>query len=357
MTPNSAGVSPETAPSPVTADDPIAPPSSGAAAAAETAAEPTSRIAHVPITFFAATMGLAGLTLAWRRAGATLDTPAWIGDALFWLSLAAYAAALAGYAAKAALHPAGVRADLHHPIRLAFLPAPGIALVLIAAGGQELAPTFAGTLWWIGALVQLALTLTVLASWLSRPTFTQAHVTPAWFIPAVGLVAAPLAGARFAPEEVNWFYFGSGVVFWLAFLPLILGRLFLHEQPVPAKLLPTLAILVAPPAVVMLSLLRLEPHTADSPLPQALYGVAVFFLLLLATQLPRLAKVPFAMSWWGYSFPLAAFSAATTSTAARIGGGFDIAAWAALALVTAVIAGLAVKTALEMRAGRICVPE
>lgn len=82
------------------------------------------------------------------------------------------------------------------------------------------------------------------------------HVTPAWFIPVVGMVAAPLAGVTFGPIEVSWFFFSAGLVFWAALLPMVLTRLFIHDQPVPGQLLPTLAVLIAPPAVAFLSYLR-----------------------------------------------------------------------------------------------------
>jgi tellurite resistance protein len=42
-----------------------------------------------------------------------------------------------------------------------------------------------------------------------------------------------------------------------------------------------------------------------------LYYSALFLILLMIVQLPRFRKLPFFVSWWAYSFPLAAFTIGT----------------------------------------------
>lgn len=315
------------------------------------------RLEHLPVTFFGATMGLAGLALAWRRASSLLDAPAVVGKSLFWVALVGFVAVLTGYVAKIVVHPGAVRAEASHPVRLAFLPTPGIALVLLAAGGQEFVPQLSEVLWWVGATVQLLVTLYVLSTWIGQQHFAWTHVTPAWFIPVVGLSAAPLAGARFAPEGISWFFLGTGVIFWIALLPLILARLFLQGEPLPAKLAPTLAILIAPPAVILLAYLRLVPGSVATPVPQMLFGMAVFFALLVATQAPSLVKAPFAISAWAYSFPLAALSVATTVMADHYGGALVAAAWVLIASVSGVVTILVARTAIAIAANTLFVPE
>lgn len=315
------------------------------------------RLKHVPITLFASTMGLAGLALVWRRASALLDAPALIGEILFWLALVAFAVVVGAYVAKAVVHPMAIRAEAGHPVRLAFLPTPGITLVLLAAAGQDLVPRLSEVLWWAGVGTQLPLTLFVLSAWLGGRHFTWAHVTPAWFIPVVGLSAAPLAGARFAPDGISWFFLGTGLIFWMALLPLVLGRLVFHDEPLPAKLAPMMTILIAPPAVILLAYLRLVPDAFATPIPQAMFGVAVFFALLVVTQAPALRKAPFALSAWAYSFPVAAFTVATIVMADHYGGVLLAAAWAMVAGVTSIIAALTVRTMVAIGRGALFVPE
>ena len=316
------------------------------------------RLAHFPVTFFATVMGLAGLSLAWIRAGDVLGTPDVVGEALFWAALAAYAAVLAAYATKALRHWAAVREELHHPVRLAFVPTITIALLLLAAAGQRPAPALAEGMWWVGAIGQLALTLYVLSAWINRPTFASDHVTPAWFIPVVGLVVVPLGGVGYGQRELSWFFFAVGVAFWIPLLAVILNRLFVHERPVPPRLLPTLAVLIAPPAVAMLAYVRLDPQGVDGPVPRLLYYAALFFGLLFVAQVNRLRRLPFFLSWWAYSFPLAALSVATTLMSHLVGGWFlEGLAWVLLAGVTCLILLLVVRTAAAMVRGEICVPE
>ncbi|NTV39084.1 MAG: C4-dicarboxylate ABC transporter [Demequinaceae bacterium] len=316
-----------------------------------------ARLSHFPVTFFATIMGLAGLSLAWLRAAPVLGTPEAVGEVLFWAALALYAVVFVTYLMKAVLFPAAVRRELHHPVRLAFVPTATIALLLLATAGQDIARGLASGLWWVGAVGQLVLTLYVLSAWISRPTFGMQHVTPAWFIPVVGMVVVPLAGVTFGPLEVSWFFFSVGLVFWFALLPMVLTRLFVHESPVPSQLLPTLAVLIAPPAVAFLSYGRLTGEGLDI-IARVLFYTAAFFALLFFSQVGRLHRLPFFLSWWAYAFPLAGLSVATTVMSREIGGGFlMVSAWVVLVAVTALVALLGVRTASAIVRGRICIPE
>lgn len=315
-----------------------------------------SRLAHLPVTFFAVVMGLAGFSLAWTRAGVVLGAPPAVGRAFFWLALAVEAVVLAAYGTKLVRHPAAVRAELAHPVRLAFVPTASISLLLLAAAGLEVVHGLATTLWWVGAAGQLVATLGVLTAWINRPVFRMQHVSPAWFIPVVGTLTVPLAGVAVGPIEISWFFWSVGLVFWLVLLPLVMTRLFVHEAPLPAQLLPTLAILVAPPAIAFVALQRLEPGLTTAG--QVLFSTAVFFALLFLAQLPTLRRLPFFLSWWAFAFPLAALAVATTIMAGLTGSAaLEVAAWAALVLGTALVALLGVRTAGAALRGRICVPE
>ncbi len=77
----------------------------------------------------------------------------------------------------------------------------------------------------------------------------------------------------------------------------------------PGKMVPTLMILVAPPAVAFTSWLRL---TGDvGAFGHFLISTAYVFALIVATQASKFRKIPFALSWWALSFPLAALAIAS----------------------------------------------
>ncbi len=316
-----------------------------------------SRLAHFPVTFFAVVMGLAGLSLAWSRAHVAFGAPEVVGSALFWLSAVTYLAVLTAYLVKWVRRPGAVREEVVHPGRLAFVPTAPIGLLLVSAAGREIVPVLAESLWWVGVAGQLVATLAVLTTWINRPVFAMQHVSPAWFIPVVGNLVVPLAGTTVGPLEISWFFWSAGLVSWGALLPLVLTRLFVHEAPVPGRLLPTLAILIAPPAVAFVGLTLLDPGPVGLA-DRVLYYASVFFALLLLAQVGRLHRLPFFLSWWAYSFPLAALTVATTIMAGTLGSDvLTAAAWALLVLTTALVGLLGARTVRAMATGQVCVPE
>ncbi|KAB7745177.1 C4-dicarboxylate ABC transporter [Nostocoides sp. F2B08] len=315
------------------------------------------RLAYLPVTLFSSVMGLGGVALAWRRAARVWDLPDW--PYLVFLTLAVAAALVVGtlYAVKWVRYPQAARAELAHPLRMAFAPTVTIAILVLATALSEIAPGVASVLWWVGALGHLAATVAVLTAWFGRADILAGHVTPAWFIPVVGNVITPLAAAAIGSVELAWISFGVGVVFWLALLPLLLQRLLTHDQPLPEKLLPTMAIFIAPPAVTMLSWQSLTGAQAD-PLSLVLHGATVAFVVLLFAQVGRLRTLPFALPFWTYTFPLAAAAVATTAIAGQADWvGYDAIAVTLLVVSTTVAVAVSVLTVRAARQGRICVPE
>ncbi|HQR26002.1 MAG TPA: SLAC1 anion channel family protein [Nocardioides sp.] len=317
----------------------------------------TTSLAHLPVTLFAAVMGLGGLALAWRRAALVWDLPHWPADLLFWVAVAVFVLLASAYLAKWVRYPEQARAELRHPIRMTFVPTVTIGLLVLATAGQDLVPTLAQGAWWVGAVGHLVLTLVVISAWFTREDIGLTEMTPAWFIPVVGNVVTPLAARSLGSVELAWFAFGVGLVFWVALLPLLLFRLLLHGSPLPPPLLPTLAIFVAPPAVIGLSWVALGGHPGD-PVTRIFYAAMVAFLLLVLAQGRRLARVPFALPWWAYTFPLGAAAAAATAAAgAWPGTAYDVVAGTLLILATVVVA---VVVALTLRLAvrhQICVPD
>lgn len=319
-----------------------------------TTASPHNRLEHFPISFFSTVMGTAGLAIAWNKAHAVLGAPQLIGQALAWWALALFALLVLIYAAKWASHPAAVRAELGHPVKLNFFAATSISLLLLAVAFLADAPGMAQAFWQVGAALHLAFTLYVMSSWIHHTRYQIQHANPAWFIPVVGNVVVPVAGTAFAPAEISWFFFSIGLVFWLALFTIVLYRLFFHE-PLPARLTPTLFILIAPPAVGFLAYLKLT-DSLDA-FARILYYTALFLTLLLASNALRFFRLPFFLSAWAYSFPLAAITLATLAMTERLGGAFASLALVLLAVLSLVLALLTARTLMAVGRGEICQPE
>jgi tellurite resistance protein len=314
-----------------------------------------SRLARFPISFFATVMGLAGLAIAWEKAQSSLGLGLPLALPLVGLTAAVFLAVLALYLAKLVRHPAAVVQELRHPVKLSFFPTISISIILLGTASLPLLPTLAHALWWIGTGLHLAFTLYVLNAWIQQEHFEVQHMNPAWFIPVVGNVLVPIAGLPLGYVELSWFFFSIGMLFWVVLFTIIFYRVLFHH-PIPARLTPTLFILIAPPAVGFVSYTRLAGGL-DS-FGRVLFFSAVFLTLLLFTQIGRFARLQFFLSWWAYSFPLAAITIASFVMHDLSGvGAYRMLGIGLLGLLTLVVAMLCVRTLLAIRAQGICVPE
>ncbi|MFZ5467683.1 MAG: SLAC1 anion channel family protein [Pseudomonadota bacterium] len=322
----------------------------------DTPAAAHGRLEHFPISFFAIVMGLAGLTIAMEKAEHLWGWSFKPSLALLALTALAYAGIGLTYLTKFLRHRGHVVEEFNHPIRLSFFPAMSIGLILLGIATLEHAPGVALWLWGIGSAVQLLFTLVILSAWIHHEKFQIQHSNPAWFIPIVGNILVPVAGVQLGFPEVSWFFFSIGLVFWIVLLTILMNRFFFHN-PLPAKLLPTLFILIAPPAVGFISWIKLHNGVLDDA-GRLFYYVALFTTLLLFFQFRQFAKVKFAMPWWAYSFPMAAITIATMIMLEKLGGAFFASlAPILLTLLVLLIVVLIVNTVRAMMRGEICVPE
>ena len=270
---------------------------------------PTSRLANFPVALFATVMGMSGLTLAWQKASHVLGTPNVIWQILLLLTTLLTLSLATAYLLKIKRHAEQVFNEFNHPIKISFFPAFSIGLMLISVAIADIFKPLATALWCLGATLQLMLTLYLMNQWIHHARWQVQHTTPAWFIPIVGNIIAPIGGTQLGFQEVSWFFFSIGILYWIVLKALVFNRIIFHE-PLPEKLLPTLFIMIAPPAVGFIAYLRLNEGDIDN-FAHILYYAALFLVLLLTSQLHRFTRLPFYVSWWAYSFPLAGFTIAT----------------------------------------------
>jgi tellurite resistance protein len=319
--------------------------------------------------WFAVVMGLAGLSLAWLRAvGLMGEAAGTAGVAIGALATAVFGLLMAASVLRFIRHPQALAEDLRHPVRHAFVAALPASLILLVSVGVTawggtawMLPVLDG-LWWLGSLSQLATTVWVLARWWQPPPFgssagssgglTWAGLTPVLFIPVVGNVLVPLAGVALGHAEWSMAQFGIGLFFWPVMVALIGVRIAVQGLW-PERMMPTVFMFTAPPAVIGSSVLELGA-------PQALgwlcWGIGVSCLLWAGTQARRILALPFGMAHWGVSFPLAAMASLTLRLAQP---GNTAALWGPplLALATLVILGLTLATLRGLRDGSLLAPE
>jgi tellurite resistance protein len=312
------------------------------------------RLPNLPIAFFAMVMGLSGLTIAWEKAQHVFGIDLRINSWLVGASAAVFVLLAVLYAAKALLYREAVVRELKHPVKLNFFPAISISLLLLAVAFLPVEARASEPLWLAGTLLHLLFTLYVVNVWIHHEGLDIQHMNPAWFIPAVGNVLVPVAGVELGHVEISWFFFSAGMLFWAILLAVVFYRVLFHH-PIDERLMPTLFILIAPPAVGFIAYARLGGEL--DTLGRVLYGSGLFLTLLLLTQVRRFARLKFFLSWWAYSFPLAAISIASMRMYELSGvEGYLWIGVALLVLLTVVVAMLLARTISAVLQHRICVP-
>jgi tellurite resistance protein len=313
------------------------------------------RLAHLPVSIFSTVMGLTGLAIAWQRAHLALGAPAFVWQGIAGLTTALFLGLLAFYGFKVLRFPSAVAGEWKHPVRVNFFPTISICMLLLGILWLEAVPAVSLGLWVVGTTIHLAFTFAILSSWMHHTHYDIKHANPAWFIPVVGNLFVPICGVRFAPPELSWFFFSIGMIFWIVLMTIVFYRIFFHE-PIPARLLPTLFILLAPPAVGFIAYGSLVPQLDG--FGRLLYYAALFLTLLLGSNVLRFIRGGFFISTWAYTFPLAAMTIASFSMAKR--SGLDFFHWVAatlLIIVSLVVVVVITKTLSAVGRHAICVPE
>lgn len=315
--------------------------------------EPASRLENFPISWFAMIMGLAGFSIAWARAEHVFGISFTVSPWLLGLTSVLFILLAGLVIAKAMKYPHAVLAEIRHPVKLAFVPTISIGLLLLAIAFLQIAPQLSFWLWAIGAILHLGITLYVLSSWVHHEKYEIAHLNPAWFIPVVGNILVPIAGIQHAPADVSWFFFSLGLFFWPVLTAILFYRLIFHAS-MPERFMPTLFIFIAPPAVGFISWYNMVGGI--DAFGRVLYFIGLFFTLLVLSQFNYFARLKFFLSWWAYSFPIAAITIASLIMLKETGASLYV--WISglmLALLTTVIAMLLIRTAQAVLRREICI--
>jgi tellurite resistance protein len=260
----------------------------------------------VPPNFFAIPMGLAGLAGVWRVAGNIYGWPGMVANIVYALAGTVFVLLLACLVAKLIFRLAVILADLKHPVLGPFNALFPISGMLLSGGLQPFASELACGLFVIFFLLTLGLGGWLTGQWmLGELQLEKFH--PGYFLPTVagGLVGADGA-AHFGLVGLGWLSFGMGIVCWLTLGSIILNRLF-FQKALPATILPTMAIELAPPVVGGTAYLDLSGQF--NTFTYALAGFALLLFLVQLRLLPLYIKLKFDMGWWSFTFTFAAASA------------------------------------------------
>lgn len=231
--------------------------------------------------------------------------------------------------------------DLKHPVTGQFYATLPIACLVLAADflllgsgyiGAALAVKIAQGLWFTGGVLSLATAFIIpILNLFNKITIED--VNPAWFMPPVSLIVVPIAGAKLIPYWpqsfqkslliLNYASWGSGFFLFMLIAVICIYRFFV-APPLPGSLIPTIWIYLGPIGAGTMSLLNLgsvsAPFLGSLVTPTLnlfglLYWSFGFWWLIAAgviTIMYILKKnLPYALSWWAFTFPLGAYTGAT----------------------------------------------
>lgn len=314
----------------------------------------TQCLKNFPVTLFASVMGITGLSIAYLRYSSIHNFVYGVGIGLLALAIFIFLFISVVYGAKYIRHRDEVLKEFHHPIKANFFPAISISLMLLAVALYDFHFLFSALLWGLGSLLQLVLTITLISRWITR-SYEITHSNPTWFIPVVGNIIVPIAGVDFVDKEILWFFFSIGLFFWISLFSIIFYRLIFHPQ-IAQKFVPTLFILIAPPALGFISYIRL---TGDMDIAaRILLYLALFFVLLLLSMVKYFTQLTFSVSWWAYTFPLCGVTIASIMATRLLSSTIMTTIASALILLTScVIAIVFTKTVIALCNKSLCEEE
>jgi C4-dicarboxylate transporter/malic acid transport protein len=318
---------------------------------------PADAFAHIGPNWFASVMGTGILATAVTLLPVRLPCQATFALAA-WLLAATLLVALAAVTAVHWIrHPGVARTHHRNPAMAPFYGAPPMAMLTVGAGALLVGPTLVGSgpavaidevLWPLGTVSGLICTVAIPYFMVTGPDLTLEQVNGSWLMAIVppmvsaatgaGLIAHLPAGQdQLALALACYAMFGISLLASVIVLGLVIARLGRHGAG-EARLVPTMWIGLGPlgqsiTAVGLLSAAAAPAigavHSSDLRDLVLVYGIPVwgFALVWLAlaaaiTIHTARRRLPFALTWWSFTFPLGTMVTGTSQLSDLLGAQF-----------------------------------
>ncbi len=269
------------------------------------------------------------------------------------------------FAGRLLRHRDSIAPLLAHPVQSMFLGAIPMGLVPIIDGMLRFGPAsmlpLAHGLWWLDAGLAAFCGLLVPYQMFTRQRHALEGMTAVWLLPIVAAEVTASCGGLLAPHldaAAARTVIGCSYLLWSLSVPLAMGilvilflRLACHSLP-PRAMAVSAWLSLGPIGTGALALLLLGKAAPDAfagtPLAGAAlfadhfgliaggllwgYGIWWWVMAWLITLRYMREGLPFNMGWWGFTFPVGVFAAATLELAQQTGSGM-LTAFAALLIL------------------------
>jgi tellurite resistance protein len=309
---------------------------------------PARGAAWIPPNTASIAFGLAGLSDVWRAAAVLLGVPITVADVVLIIAAAVWFAQVVGYLLQG---PRRLTLDWRDPVLSPFLSLMVITPLLLAAGLSQAAFAAGRVLVIIFLILTTVVGGVMTGQWIAERLDSD-RMHPGYFLPTVagGFIGA-YATAVVHLHAVAEASFGLGLICWLVLGSNIQYRLFFRAA-LPAALVPTLAIELAPPVVAGFSWFVVSGGSTGL-VSRFLAGYAILMALVQVRFIPLYARLKFGVGVWAFTFSYAA-AAADAMLWLTLARAPAAKAWGTLVLIliTFLVTAIAVRTIVAIARGQ-----
>ncbi|ROZ83981.1 TDT family transporter [Gordonia sp. OPL2] len=356
---------------------------------------PRQVVEHITPNWFAAVMGTG--IVANAAVALPVHSAALTGFATVVWVLASCLLVLIGAAFTAhwVRHPDQARRYASDPVMSQFYGALPMALLTVGAGtvhlgvpmlGQMAAVWVGGTLWVAGTVIGVTTAIWVPFAMMTTERRPEVKALPAWLMPVVPPMVSASTGAallEFIPEgqarlgmlSLCYLLFGMSLVLGMMTLTMIYARLLHGGVPVD-KSAPTIWITLGVVGQSITAANLLGAHAGlvfggdKAPIAVGLmvfgivyglimggFGAAMFTLAVAVTVRSVRRGLPFALTWWSFTFPIGTCVTGLSALGVAVGSApiSDLAEALYVVLLTAWVI-VAARTARGAFGGRVFLP-
>ncbi|TVY42240.1 Sulfite efflux pump [Lachnellula occidentalis] len=294
----------------------------------------------------------------------------WISVVIFCLNVALFIIFLSISILRYTLYPATWKAMIRHPAQSQFLGTfpmgfativNMVVFVCVPAWGHKAIQLQAWALWWIDAVLSLAVCLylpfAISDADCRSMYFHQTELksmTATWLLPVVAPIVAAATGAIVAdvlpnPQHalitviVSYVLWGTGVPLAMAVLVVYFQRLMIHNLP-PREVIVSVFLPVGPLGqggygIQKLGMVAMKIFPQTGTLSETttksgdilyvmgylmaliMWGFGLVWLFFAFASISR-SKFPFNIGWWGFTFPLGVFATSTVQMGMELPSAF-----------------------------------
>ncbi|KAJ5068890.1 c4-dicarboxylate abc transporter [Anaeramoeba ignava] len=285
-----------------------------------------------------------------------LDVSPTIWKVIFWIVFGQAILIALIYLAKMIRYPEAVIMEFKNKILVNFFPAVNIILLLFSVALIPEHKTTAEAVMWIGASLQLLMSLYSIRLWFTRD-FDLNLFNPTAFIPIVAplFISAPLGQLGY--KNLGWFFMSYGLFFWTIMITILFARIIFYK-PIDRKFYPAFWIIIAPPAIGLVCYLSLNPPNHWDHFCDFLFYTAVFHFIILLSLTDYIFRCPPCLNYIALTFPLDAIAIAALEYHLHMKNTHTKTfAWITLILASVIVVLVLILIFILIITGRFFVPE